>query len=157
MPQDEASQDGTLQPATTQMTMTMTMTHSDEVTNGSQKPGRTDVSAGVMTPHEKKLLSLHAVLSRQGRLLVLYIKTVRRVTCREKNQQTYAVTNSSEFKEVTWNKTPESSDSVDNMERGFGEKCGRLFYLSGSRLSALESFNSNRWSLMGGYAMLASS
>ena len=34
-------------------TMTVTMTHSDEVTNGSQKPGPTDVSAGVTTPHKK--------------------------------------------------------------------------------------------------------
>ena len=53
--------------------MTLTMTHSDEVTNGSQKPGPTDVSAGVMTPHNKNLWSLYALLSRQGGLLVLCI------------------------------------------------------------------------------------
>ena len=43
----------TLQVSTVCLTMTMTMTHSDEVTNGNQKPGPTDVSAGVMTPRKK--------------------------------------------------------------------------------------------------------
>ena len=52
----------------------MTMTHSDEVTNESQIPGPADVSAGVMTPHKKNLLSLNALLSRQGGLLVLVKK-----------------------------------------------------------------------------------
>ena len=56
------------------MTMTMTMTHSDEVTNRSQKPGPTDMSAGVMTPHKGNLISLYALLSRQGRLLVLCLR-----------------------------------------------------------------------------------
>ena len=50
------------------------MTHSDEVTNGSQNPGPTDVSAWIMTPHKKNLLSLYALPSRQGGLLVLCIK-----------------------------------------------------------------------------------
>ena len=36
-----------------------------EVPNGSQNPGPTDVSAGVMTPHKKNLLSLYALPSRQ--------------------------------------------------------------------------------------------
>ena len=39
---------------------------------------------------------------------------------KKRNQQAYAVTNSSEFKKVTWNKTAESSDAVDNRERSFG-------------------------------------
>ena len=47
------------------------------------------------------------------------------------------MTNSSEIKEVTWNKTAESSDSVDNKERSFGEKCGRLLCPSSLRSSAL--------------------
>ena len=55
-------------------TVTVTMTHSDEVTNGSQKPGPSDESAGVMTPHRKNLSSLYALLSRQGRLLVLCMR-----------------------------------------------------------------------------------
>ena len=58
-------------------------THSDEVTDGSQKPGSTDVSVGVIIPHKKNLLSLYALLSRQGGLLVLCIKTVHRVTSRK--------------------------------------------------------------------------
>ena len=61
----------------------MTMTHSDEVTNGSQKPGPTDVSAGVIAAQKKNLLSLYALLSKQGGLLVLCIKTVHRVTSRK--------------------------------------------------------------------------
>ena len=48
---------------------------------------------------------------------------------REKNQQAYAVTNSSELKEVTWNKTAEPSD---------------LFYQCGFRSSALKSIYSSR-------------
>ena len=64
----------TLTPLSTLMlTLTMTMTHSDEVTNGSQKPGPTDVSAGVMTPHTKNRLSVNALLNKQGGLLVLCI------------------------------------------------------------------------------------
>ena len=91
----------------------MTMTHSEEVSNGRQKPDSTDEVAGVMTLHNKNLLSLNALLSRQGGLSVLCIKqcTESRHVHR-KNQQAYAVTNSSEFKEVTWNKTAESTDSV---------------------------------------------
>ena len=38
----------------------------------------------------------------------------------KQNQQAYAVTNSSEWREVTWNKTSESSDTIDNKKRGFG-------------------------------------
>ena len=53
--------------------MTMTMTHSDEVTNGSQKPSPTDVSAGVITPRKKNLLSLYAL---QGGLLGALKKSV---------------------------------------------------------------------------------
>ena len=85
------------------MTMTMTMTHSDEVTNGSQIHGPADVSAGVMTPRKKNRLSLYALLSKQGGLLVLCIKTVHRVASRAKkkqNQQAHTKTSSSEFKEV---------------------------------------------------------
>ena len=70
---------------------------------------------------------MYDLLSKQGGLLVLCIKQC--AESREKNkqnQQAYAVTNSSEFKEVTWNKTAESSDSVDNTERGFGEMSGTL-------------------------------
>ena len=52
----------------------MTMTHSDEVANGSQKPGPADVSAGVMTPHKKNLLSLYTLLSKPRRLLVHCVK-----------------------------------------------------------------------------------
>ena len=47
---------------------------SDEVPNGSQKPGPADVSAGVMTPHKKNLLNLYSLLGKQGRLLVHCIR-----------------------------------------------------------------------------------
>ena len=66
----------------------MTMTHSDEVTNGSQKPGRTDVSAGVMTTQKESVKPVRLAHSWCAE------------SCVEKtNQQAYAVTNSSEFKE----------------------------------------------------------
>ena len=81
--------------------VTMTMTHSCEDTNVSQKPGPTDMSAGVMTSHKKNLISLYALLNKQGRLVVLCFETVYRVPCGEKNQQAHAVTNSNEFAKVT--------------------------------------------------------
>ena len=63
-----------------------------------------------------------------------------RVTCIEKKKKPTGAgcDNTSEFK------TAESSDSVDNRERRFGEKCGRLFFQSGLRPSALKGFNFNR-------------
>ena len=45
----------------------------------------------------------------------------RHVYRKKQNQQAYAATNSSEFKEATWNNTAESSDSFDKRERGFGK------------------------------------
>ena len=47
------------------MTRTLTMTHSDEVTNESQIPGPTYVSAGVMTPHKESVES--ARIAQQAR------------------------------------------------------------------------------------------
>ena len=63
----------------------VTMTHSDEVTNGSQKPDPTDVSARVMTPHKKNLFGLYALLCRQRRLLVLCMRECAE-SCAEKKQ-----------------------------------------------------------------------
>ena len=80
--------------------MTMSMTHSYEVTNVSQKPGPTDMSAGVMTPHRKNLISLYALLNRQGRLLVLCLRRCGESRVEKKDQQAYPVTNSNEFTEV---------------------------------------------------------
>ena len=66
-------------------TMTMTMTHSFEVSNVHQEPGTTDMSAGVMTPHKKKLICLYAFLNGQGRLSALCSR-VYRVTREKKNK-----------------------------------------------------------------------
>ena len=49
---------------------TMTMTHSDKVTNGGQKPRPTDTSVGVITPHKKTLLNLKTVRCQQGEPLL---------------------------------------------------------------------------------------
>ena len=73
------------------------MTQSDEVTNGSQKPGPTDVSAGVVTPHKKNLIFLYALLNGRGRLLVLCSKQCTEARVRKKDHQAFAVTNSIEF------------------------------------------------------------
>ena len=56
-----------------------TMTHSDEVTNGSQKPGPREC----WDPTQKNLLSLYALLSGQGGLFVLCNENSAqsRVTC----------------------------------------------------------------------------
>ena len=45
----------------------------------------------------------------------------------KQNQQAYAVTNSSEWREVTWNKTAESSDTIDNRKRSFGKSVADSF------------------------------
>ena len=39
----------------------MTMTHSDEVTKGGQKPGTTDMSVGVITPQKESVESVRLV------------------------------------------------------------------------------------------------
>ena len=62
------------------MTMTMTMTHSSEVANVSQKPGPTDMSAGVMTPHKKKSDISVRLAQRARKTLSTLFKTVYRVT-----------------------------------------------------------------------------
>ena len=54
-------------PRAVSVTMTMTMTHSSEVTNKCKKPGPTDISAGAMTPCKKNLFNLYALLRKQGR------------------------------------------------------------------------------------------
>ena len=139
------------------MTMTMTMTHSDEVTNGSQKPGSSDVSAGVMTLRKKNLLNLYALLGRQERLVARCIRQCSE-SCAEKNPTGARCNrfvriqrgNHADAREYLgkavqkWNETAESSESLDNRERGFGEKCGRLLHLCGLRSSALEGFTSKR-------------
>ena len=103
-----------------EMTMAMTMTHSFEVTNVNQKPGPTDMSAGVMTP-----------LNGQRRLLVLCSRqsTESRV---KKDQQAFAVTNSIEFKKhvdtqvfqekmCNLNKAAKSTDSIDKGNKVSGK------------------------------------
>ena len=69
----------------------------NEVSNVNQEPGPTDMSAGVLTPHNKTLICLCALLNGQGRVLVLCSRqcTESRV---KKDQQAFAVTNSIEFK-----------------------------------------------------------
>ena len=63
----------------------------------NQEPGPTDMSAGVMTPLQKNLIRLSALVNGQGRLSVLCSRqcTESRV---KKDQQAFAVTNSIEFK-----------------------------------------------------------
>ena len=111
--------------------MTMTQRHA-QVRSPTEV---TDVSAGVMTPCKKNVLNLYALLGKQRRLLVHCIrqcaescvekkptnaccdKFVRIQRCNHADTREYldkAVQN--------WNKTGESSDSVDNKERGFGDK-----------------------------------
>ena len=80
--------------------VTMTMKHSYEVSNVNQEPGRTDMSAGVMTPHKKNLICLNALLNGQGRLLVFLFSVVT------KDQQVFAVTNSIEFKMTSTHSVP---------------------------------------------------
>ena len=46
------------------VTMT-TMTHIYGVSNVNQKSGPTDMSPGIMTPHKKNLMCLHALLNGQ--------------------------------------------------------------------------------------------
>ena len=165
--------------------MTMTMTHSDEVINGSQNPGPTDVTAGVMTPHKKNLRSVYVVAQQARKTLGALCEIVRRVTC----QQAYAVANSSEFKEVA-TLTHVSYRRKRCKTRTRLLKCGRLLHLCGLRPSALEGFHSLRdqghcsenlcshvlackrgttsnackpyqskavWSLVSGYAMISTS
>ena len=66
------------------LSLTMTMTHSDEVTNGSRKPGPTDVGAGVTTQKES-LESVRLAQEARRTLGALY-KTVHGVTSREKKK-----------------------------------------------------------------------
>ena len=42
--------------------LTMTMTHSCEVSNVNQEPGTRDMCDGVMIPHKKNLIGLYALL-----------------------------------------------------------------------------------------------
>ena len=89
----------------------------------NQKPGPTDMSSGVRTPHKKNLIYLYALGNGQGRLSVLCSRqsTKSRV---KKDQQAFAVTNSIEFKMTStrsvpgekmgsMNKVAESTDSFD--------------------------------------------
>ena len=74
------------------VTMTMTMTYSHEVSNVNQEPGPMDMSAGVMTPHRKNLMSVR-LAQRARETLVLCSRqcTESRV---KKDQQAFAETNS---------------------------------------------------------------
>ena len=123
--------------STARDSMLMSMTHSIEVSNVNQVPDPTDMSAWVMTPHKKKMIRLCALLNRQGRLLVLCSRQCTESLVKKRDHQAYAVTNSPEFKKVIWNKTAESSDSLKNKRRGFGEKYGRLLCPFGASSSTL--------------------
>ena len=79
------------------MTMTMTMTHSYEVSNVNQESGSTDLSADVMTPHKKNLICLYVSFNGLGRISVLCLRQST-ASHMKKDQQASAVTNSIEFK-----------------------------------------------------------
>ena len=101
----------------------------NEVSIVNQEPGPTDVSAGVLTPHNKTLICLCALLTGQGRVLVLCSRlcTESRV---KKDQQAFAVTNSIEFKMTSTHmfqekmgslsKAAESTDSSTKGTRSHG-------------------------------------
>ena len=74
------------------VTMTMTMTYSHEVSNVNQELGPTDMSAGVMTPHRKNLMSVRLV-QRARETLVLCSRQCTESRVR-KDQQAFAETNS---------------------------------------------------------------
>ena len=107
------------------------MTHS-EVANVNRKPGPTDLSAGVMTPHEKESDMSVRLAQRARKTLGTLFNTVYRVTREKKDHQTFAVTNSNEFKEVItlthlcsskeehFNKAAESTESLTREIRSQG-------------------------------------
>ena len=123
------------------------MTHSSEVANVSQKPGPTDMSAGVMTPHKNNLKNLYALLNGQCRV-TRKKKIIRR--------QAFAATSSIEYKEVitsthlcSRNKVNfKAAESTDSLTRGIRSQ--------GSATDSVISLSMNvRLVLMCGSAMVA--
>ena len=111
------------------------MTHSSEVTNGSQKPGSTDVSAGVMTPRKKSVEPVRLALQARKTLGALY-ETVRRV-CVEKKPTGKCCDKFVSLTHVSsWIKQCKTGTSLLNplIQLTIGsevsrEECGRLLHL----------------------------
>ena len=76
------------------------MTHSSEVVNVNEKSGPTEMRAGVMFSLKRNPTYLYALLHGQDWLLELCSRQCTETRVEKKIRQTFAVTNSIEFKDV---------------------------------------------------------
>ena len=111
---------------------------------------------GVMTPRKNNQSNLCALLGRQRRLLVHCTRQSAESCVEKKKQQACAVTNSSEFKEVTtltlvstWIKRCKTGTSVRNPQiqlttgsEASGKSVADPLHLCGLGSSALEGYTS---------------